>query len=368
VNYNLQNRELYRGIACTVRFRKEGTPSEDAFSHLQFHKRCIRSSKSSPQDDFKYSRVYSPKSSQEMVYQENVAFPALNAIASKLLPDHVFKQPIFPAENPVVPQCLTFIAFGSPQSGKTYTLFGETVHGKAIPTGPNKGIIPRLSDDLFNFIHKCSSFVGFPDITVRLSMFEIIDERIYDLLEPCTEPLKILEDICNHHITVEGLSEKIIQNETQMIDQLQRGLNDRTLHEPSTHFLFTMIKINVGSLDDLSKQTNLLFVEWKCTEEEDSTDSPISLPFRRPCSKISRLILKSVIHSLLNNSPYIPYRASKATRLLQDSFGGTTKTTFLFTCSTSVKKWDETVNTLKYARKAFDIRNNACRKHLSKFY
>jgi hypothetical protein len=50
--------------------------------------------------------------------------------------------------------------------------------------------------------------------------------------------------------------------------------------------------------------------------------------------------------------PYLPYRESKLTRLLQDSLGGNTRTCLISTVS-SIKDWvDETISTLKFADRA----------------
>ena len=49
---------------------------------------------------------------------------------------------------------------------------------------------------------------------------------------------------------------------------------------------------------------------------------------------------------------HIPYRNSKLTRLLQDSLGGNTKTTFIVTLSPSEDALEETLSTLQFANRA----------------
>ena len=51
------------------------------------------------------------------------------------------------------------------------------------------------------------------------------------------------------------------------------------------------------------------------------------------------------------------HRASKLTRILQDSLGGQTKTTIISTISPSPSNLDETLNTLKYSASARNIIN-----------
>ncbi|THH18433.1 hypothetical protein EUX98_g8959 [Antrodiella citrinella] len=60
-----------------------------------------------------------------------------------------------------------------------------------------------------------------------------------------------------------------------------------------------------------------------------------------------------------NTASYVPYRDSKLTRLLQDSLGGNAHT--LMVACVSPAEWNaaETVNTLKYANRARNIKNRA---------
>ena len=54
---------------------------------------------------------------------------------------------------------------------------------------------------------------------------------------------------------------------------------------------------------------------------------------------------------------FVPYRDSKLTWLLKDSFGGNAITTFLATVSPAIENYDETVSTLIYADRAKQIVN-----------
>ena len=54
---------------------------------------------------------------------------------------------------------------------------------------------------------------------------------------------------------------------------------------------------------------------------------------------------------------HIPYRDSKLTRMLQDSLGGNTKTVMIANVGPSEYNYDETINTLRYASRAKNIKN-----------
>ncbi|PKC59551.1 P-loop containing nucleoside triphosphate hydrolase protein, partial [Rhizophagus irregularis] len=74
----------------------------------------------------------------------------------------------------------------------------------------------------------------------------------------------------------------------------------------------------------------------------------------------SLLALGNVICALGDESrkvTHIPYRDSKLTRLLQDSLGGNSQTLMLACVSPSDSNFMETLNTLKYANRARNIKN-----------
>lgn len=72
------------------------------------------------------------------------------------------------------------------------------------------------------------------------------------------------------------------------------------------------------------------------------------------------LALGNVISALgdkSKKSSHIPYRDSKLTRLLQDSLGGNSQTVMIACISPSDRDFMETLNTLKYANRARNIKN-----------
>lgn len=60
-----------------------------------------------------------------------------------------------------------------------------------------------------------------------------------------------------------------------------------------------------------------------------------------------------------HTASHIPYRDSKLTRLLQDSLGGNAHTLMIACVSPAEWNAGETVNTLKYANRARNIKNRA---------
>lgn len=82
-------------------------------------------------------------------------------------------------------------------SGKSYTMMGS---------GENKGIIPRLCDNLFDMIAKQQS--SELSYKVEVSYMEIYNEKVHDLLDP--KPNKHSLKVREHNVLgpyVDGLSQ-----------------------------------------------------------------------------------------------------------------------------------------------------------------
>jgi hypothetical protein len=65
-----------------------------------------------------------------------------------------------------------------------------------------------------------------------------------------------------------------------------------------------------------------------------------------------------VITKLVDGSAQIPYRDNLLTRVMQDSLGGNAKTLMFVNCSPSIYNKDETKNSLEYAKRVKEIKNN----------
>ena len=80
----------------------------------------------------------------------------------------------------------------------------------------------------------------------------------------------------------------------------------------------------------------------------------------------SLLALGNCINALSekNRGQFIPYRDSKLTRLLKDSLGGNCRTVMIANVSPSVKSFEETLNTVKYANRAKNIKTKIKRNVL----
>ncbi len=73
----------------------------------------------------------------------------------------------------------------------------------------------------------------------------------------------------------------------------------------------------------------------------------------------SLLALANCINALGDKTKkgfFVPFRDSKLTRMLKDSLGGNCKTVMIATISPAASQYEETINTLKYANRAKNIK------------
>ena len=121
--------------------------------------------------------------------------------------------------------------------------------------------------------------------------------------------------------------------------------------------MITMIEISKQQDGHVIKRGSLNLVDL--SGSENYTRAGAIRARQREAAHIGRglLALGRVIHALVSDATHIPYRESKLTRLLQDSFGGNSITTLILTVSPSHTTLDESLNTLNYANLARQVCN-----------
>jgi kinesin family protein 5 len=73
---------------------------------------------------------------------------------------------------------------------------------------------------------------------------------------------------------------------------------------------------------------------------------------------LSLNILGNVILALgSEKNEFVPFRASKLTRLLQETLSGNFKTSLIVNCSPHSSNYEETISTLRFAKRAKSIKN-----------
>ena len=116
----------------------------------------------------------------------------------------------------------TIFAYGQSGSGKTYTMYGPDIFDDMY-----KGIIPRIVEDIFNYVEKADDNV---DFQFKLSVLEIYKEVMYDLLTQQSSDIKIQENP-ETGIVIEGLSEVYLSSLDEFFEYVDLSQSNRKVAE-----------------------------------------------------------------------------------------------------------------------------------------
>ncbi|KAH0900923.1 hypothetical protein HID58_040426, partial [Brassica napus] len=252
----------------------------------------------------------------------------------------------------------TVLAYGQTASGKTYTM------GMGTNCGTSDGIIPKVMEYVFTRVEAVKS-------QIRVSFLEIYNEEIYDLLAsnpPSRAPI-IIRETASGEITLQGVTEVDVKTKEEMSSYLARGSFARAsgstnmnIQSSRSHAVFT-ISLQITTAEEILC-AKLRLVDLAGSERANRTGADgMRLKEGRHINS-SLLALRNVI-SLLGDvrkrkkGAHVPYRVSKLTRLLQDSLGGKSKTVMIACVSPAISDVEETLNTLRYANCARNIKNQA---------
>ncbi|XP_068626168.1 kinesin-like protein KIF21B [Battus philenor] len=285
----------------------------------------------------------------------------------------------------------TVLAYGQTGSGKTYTM-GSGWEGEGDGEESRRGIIPRAIRDLFAGAEQRAEDARAqghlpPEFSVQAQFIELYNEDIVDLLDPAKDPyakgtLRITEDGCGG-VKVVGASMRAVRGVRDALGALHAGALARTTAATNmnssssrSHAVFTLLlrqrrlatdqdAVDRDAEADAPEQYETLtakfhFVDLAGSERLKRTGATGERAREGISINCGLLALGNVISALGDRSRkvlHVPYRDSKLTRLLQDSLGGNSNTVMIACVSPSDRDFMETLNTLKYANRARNIKN-----------
>mmetsp|Transcript_70841 Transcript_70841/g.169620 ORF Transcript_70841/g.169620 Transcript_70841/m.169620 type:complete len:674 (-) Transcript_70841:64-2085(-) len=265
------------------------------------------------------------------------------------------------AAKPIVTSVLkgfngTVFAYGQTSSGKTFTMQGPDLEDKVM-----QGVIPRTIRSVFDGIYQSDENIEF---LVKVSLVEIYNEHIRDLLDPKKDNLKIHEDKVRG-IFIGDVTETYVQNEEEIFQAMQvaqynrsTAETDMNAHSSRSHLVF-MLTVEQKNLHDGSlKVGKLHMVDLAGSEKVGKTGVTGDRLDEAKSINKSLSALGNVINALTDRGKqHIPYRDSKLTRMLSESLGGNSKTSLIITVSPSTFNEHETMSTLRFGQRAKMIKN-----------
>ncbi|MGH0130698.1 UNVERIFIED_CONTAM: hypothetical protein FKN15_059195 [Acipenser sinensis] len=281
----------------------------------------------------------------------------------------VYRSVVFPILDEVIMgyNCTVF-AYGQTGTGKTFTMEGERSPNEEFTweEDPLAGIIPRTLHQIFEKLTSNGM-----EFSVKVSLLEIYNEELFDLLSPSTdvnERLQMFDDPRNKRgVIIKGLEEISVHNKYEVYQILERGAAKRktastlmNAYSSRSHSVFAItIHMRETTVDgeELVKIGKLNLVDLAGSENIGRSGAVDKRAREAGNINQSLLTLGRVITALVERTPHIPYRESKLTRILQDSLGGRTKTSIIATVSPASVNLEETLSTLDYANRAKNIMN-----------
>ncbi|XP_061996612.1 kinesin-like protein KIN-UC isoform X1 [Rosa rugosa] len=298
-------------------------------------------------DSYRFDEIFTETASQNRVYQV-VAKPVVESVLN--------------GYNGTV------MAYGQTGTGKTYTL-GRL----GCDDASERGIMVRALEDII--------FSTAPESdTVEVSYLQLYMESIQDLLAPEKTNIPIHEDPKTGEVSLPGASVVRIKDLDHFLQLLQIGeanrhaantnLNTESSRSHAILMVFIRRSVEDKSTDEIISQekasrnglpiirrSKLLIVDLAGSERVDKSGSEGHLLEEAKFINLSLTSLGKCINALAENSPHIPTRDSKLTRLLRDSFGGTARTSLIITIGPSARHYAETSSTVMFGQRAMKIVN-----------
>ena len=128
-------------------------------------------------------------------------------------------------------------------------------------------------------------------------------------------------------------------------------------HSSRSHSVF-LINVKQENQETEKKLSGKLYlVDLAGSEKVSKTGAEGSVLEEAKNINKSLSALANVISALADAKPYIPYRDSKLTRILQESLGGNARTTIIICCSPASLNESETKSTLNFGQRARTVKN-----------
>jgi kinesin family protein 5 len=240
----------------------------------------------------------------------------------------------------------TVMAYGQTGTGKTFTLGRLGEEDTAA-----RGIMVRAMEDILADITPETD-------TVSVSYLQLYMEMIQDLLDPVNDNIAIVEDPRTGDVSLPGATVVEVRDQKSFVDLLRIGeahrvaANTKLNTESSRSHALLMVNVRravkgkhemdvsisgenghsssmVGSLrPPIVRKSKLVVVDLAGSERIDKSGSEGHTLEEAKSINLSLSALGKCINALAENSPHVPVRDSKLTRLLKDSFGGK----YMLTC------------------------------------
>mmetsp|Transcript_10619 Transcript_10619/g.20520 ORF Transcript_10619/g.20520 Transcript_10619/m.20520 type:complete len:470 (-) Transcript_10619:1685-3094(-) len=235
---------------------------------------------------------------------------------------------------------ITVFAYGQTGSGKTYTMMGE----ESVP-----GLYLSAANDLFAIKGK---------LQIVISFFEIYCGRLYDLLN---ERLLVqAREDGKQQVNIIGLTRMEVESVSQLMELINNGMALRKTGQTGANEDSSRSHaiLEVSLRDAKNERGKMTFIDLAgCERGADVRDTDRQTRIDGAEINKSLLALKECIRAMDQEKQHTPFRGSKLTQVLKDSFVGNCRTLMIANVSPANSCCEYTLNTLRYADRVKELKN-----------
>jgi kinesin family protein C2/C3 len=276
---------------------------------------------------YEFEKVYRPTSTQDEVFEDTRA---------------------------IITSCVDgynvcIIAYGQTGSGKTYTMMGPH---------ENPGVNIRSIKELFKILQERDK----THFEMKVSMVEVYNECIYDLLTSPDEREKLHIQNKGKNINIQGLTECIVTSTDDIKKIMTVGENNRTTastkmntNSSRSHLLLILLLKSYNSVSQMTTHGRLTLVDLAGSERISRSEATGLRLTEAAAINKSLSALGQVYGSIRDGALHIPFRNSKLTHLLQPCLGGNAKACMFVNVSPLETNHAETTSTLEFGTNARQV-------------
>lgn len=226
-------------------------------------------------------------------------------------------------------------AYGQTGSGKTHTMIGSD---------KERGLYLLAVSDLFKRL--------LPTQRLSASFYEIYCNSLFDLLNG-RAPV-VLREGGDRRVNICGLTWHPVDSVESLVEMVTAGMEQRRTGSTSANEQSSrshaILSIRISRTESSDFQGVMNFVDLAGSERAADTATN-DKQTRLEGAEINKslLALKECIRALDERRKHVPFRGSRLTEVLRDSFTGNSKTVMITNVSPSSINFDHTANALRYA-------------------
>uniref|UniRef100_A0AC35U738 Kinesin-like protein n=1 Tax=Rhabditophanes sp. KR3021 TaxID=114890 RepID=A0AC35U738_9BILA len=268
----------------------------------------------------------------------------------KVFDEQATQSNIYEEISPVVTSCIDgknvcIFAYGHTGSGKTFTMDGPD---------KNPGIVRRAITELFQSLKDQSETI---ESTISVSMIEVYNEKINDLLSPSANTLTLrLSELGRQQIR--GLSSTEVVNVEQVEQIINMGRKNRIVSSTAANISssrshsITMVNVRIyNKISQITTIGKLNLIDLAGSERVSKSQVVGQQLKEAQCINKSLSELGNVVLALRTKATHVPFRNCLLTRLLEESLQGDSKTLMIVQITKNRKYLSEAVSSLTFADK-----------------